>query len=124
MLFVAGSMLFFGSVVMASEDAGNADKEKGERAVYVESYLTPSNLSGNAYTYYTFKVSTNVGGTSSFLFDPGDGSTPRRENGTNSRNYSHQYKTNSLKTYTTKGQVTSFDYGPGAPTYGKATISY
>ncbi|MCZ0701932.1 hypothetical protein J2T56_000292 [Natronobacillus azotifigens] len=90
-----------------------------------QAYLTPSRLNGRTNTSYTLTVSTNVSGSVSFTFDPGiTGVNPRTEPGSGSRNFSQEWTTRSLTTFTTGARVTSRDYGPSHWTYGTATIRY
>lgn len=86
--------------------------------------LSPKNLSGRTNTWYTLTVRTNQSGSVSFTFNPGiSGVKAKTYNGSVSRNFSQEWTTKNISTFTTSARVISQDYGPSPWVYGKAVIS-
>ena len=89
----------------------------------VETYMTPQSITNGNLKDNKITISTNVGGTSSFQFTPGNGEPRRDRRNTYSHTFSQQWTYhNSPYTYT--GGVVSQMYGPGPKIYGTATIRF
>lgn len=104
-------VLLFSTHVLSAEASG------------VETYMSPRSITNSNEGSNSITISTNVGGTSSFQFNPGNGEPRRDRRNTHSHTFSQKWTYhNSPYTYT--GQVVNQMYGPGPLVTGKATITF
>ncbi|WP_047980506.1 hypothetical protein [Ornithinibacillus contaminans] len=126
LLCATGFVLFYGTITFASESELDSTSSKKEVSIQagVEAYLSPSKLSTSHLTWETIRVGTNVGGVSTFYFNPGDGSSIKSGNAVSRRDFSHRWSVRTLTTFTTSGRAISEEYGPSPWFYGTATVTY
>lgn len=104
-------VLLFSTQILSAEASG------------VETYMNPQSITNNNLSDNDITVSTNVSGTSSFQFNPGNGQGWRDRRANYSYKFSQQWTYNGSP-YTYQGQVINQNYGPGPVVSGTATIRY